>query len=396
MPTQSEAMAEANILNIEDNEDMLEQNEEIDQEIEQEVSDVDRNSIDSSDDSSSPVTITSAAPRNMTFNSQVLVNVEEFVYYSVKLGIKFKLLNNNIVVGAYIDGNTPPPVAVLIEALRSGAGPAVVDAAQSVLQVSEALEREADSASLHALTREDLHSVRRLTAADDSFYCKGLLTSCCKNTVLSYPVSKASKSTAPRTTAPPVLNSSASSRGREGTIAAKRQASKKAVVVVMVSGVERAVPRSRDGSIGWSAMQHLALTENGTIQDSAEESARGRPPVHGTKTTNHAPAAPSGAALPSESEGTTRDRHQQQDQHQKSSSEQEASWAEEQSAEVMTYYINAAAASMPASAQPSSDIHLPEATVTATPVPSSPGASHVSPTSLLLMHSAVMFYVMLC
>jgi hypothetical protein len=56
---------------------------------------------------------------------------------------------------------------------------------------------------------------------------------------------------------------------------------------------------------------------------------------------------------------------------------QEASWADEQSVEVMTYYINAASVSQ-TNLQHAAAINLPEATATATPVSqSSPVATQV-------------------
>eukprot|EP00603_Paraphysomonas_imperforata_P006152 CAMPEP_0114439990 /NCGR_PEP_ID=MMETSP0103-20121206/15512_1 /TAXON_ID=37642 ORGANISM="Paraphysomonas imperforata, Strain PA2" /NCGR_SAMPLE_ID=MMETSP0103 /ASSEMBLY_ACC=CAM_ASM_000201 /LENGTH=190 /DNA_ID=CAMNT_0001610827 /DNA_START=106 /DNA_END=674 /DNA_ORIENTATION=+ len=142
---------------------------------------------DDSDDGS-PVAI-SVAPQDssMTFNSQVLVNVEEFIYCSVKLSIKFQLLNNNIVVGPYVEGAVPPPVVAMLDALRATADPPALARAQGTLQVAEALEKEADLASLHTLTREDLQSLRRQTSSDDTFCCRGLVTATCKNTLLTYP-----------------------------------------------------------------------------------------------------------------------------------------------------------------------------------------------------------------
>ena len=334
---------------------------------------------------------------NMTFSSQVMVNVEEFVYHSVKLGIKFQQLNNNIVVGPYFDGDVPPPLADMLDAMRTKCDPATFARAQGALLVAEAIEREADIATMHTLTREDIHLLRRQASPDDTFCCKGLIASSCKNTLLSYP--------------PPLRRKSSNQRrpslARQSPV--EKQSKPKRVaslnkIIVTVGGVEVVVARCRDGSIGWTSLQHLALSEDGAIQESTDAPPRARPVIHGVKPAKNSSAdsfhintkKQGGASNPLNTDddsvsrpvSTTRsglaveqvrevEEDDDSDIDQDFRAHQEASWADEQSVEVMTYYINAASVSQ-TNLQHAAAINLPEATATATPVSqSSPVATQV-------------------
>jgi hypothetical protein len=367
---------------------------EVDQEQEQEQKQYDEiNNSEESDDDGSPsaIRISSVSPSsaNMTFNSQVLVNVEEFVYFSVKLGIKFQLLNNNIVVGPYYDGDVPRPVAALITALLAkDSSDVAVALARSTLQVAEALEKEEDEASLHSLSREDFHSVRRQAFSDDDLYSQGLLTASCKNTLLTYPASfsKHSNKHKGATGAPaptPIVSKHCNQKGK-----IKRKSSRKTIIMITAGGVEvqRVVSRCRDGSIGWAAVQRLCLTEAGVQEEAAGAAAVagvGAVSGGGIKSlppSKSAPELQKPPPPPQLREGDSEDEDEEEREAeaglQKSSSDQGASWADEQSPEVMTYYINASSVERAPAHAPA--INLPQATATVSSAThNSPGPSQV-------------------
>ena len=382
---------------------------------------------------SSPIAISSTSSNSMTFNSQVLVNVEEFVYYSVKLGIRFQLLNNNIVVGPYYEGEIPATVAALLEATHSKADQSVITKARSTLQVSEAVEKEADTASLHALSREELHVIRRQTSADDLFYCKGLLTASSKNTFLSLPATNPHNSSKKKRM--PILSATAkATEQRSGAARPQAAPLPPPELIALVNNSEQVFTRCRDGSIGWEAIQHLTFSDTGALQEPAEDAKQqqrgSRPLIQGTKPAKNSSAdsfhinkkkqqQQSGTGAPSnpldtdspkasgsltsppqiseeDEEGdeensadhekprpsskrlstssTSQSKSKSKSSSDSDSDQQAASWADEQSADVLTYYINASAVSQ----SPAAPINLPEATATATatPVPhSSPGTT---------------------
>lgn len=314
------------------------------------------------------VSSSSSNENMMTFTPHVMVNVEEFVYYSVRLGIKFQLLNNNIVVGPYFDGAVPAPVSAMLNAMQrqrvdceetlekrdSGVALSLM---QSTLQAYEELEQQEEVATTHSLLREDIHLARTQTGVDDSLFCKELLSVTCKNTFLSYPPPKPSKT-------PCGNQHSKSGIGTRGSqhswgIHSGRTAR------VLVGDKEKSVLRNRDGSIGWASLRRFSLTDSGSLSVLAPDSCGG----------DDDQSSPS--FIKSTSSGATRvgDKDKEEECNDCHEEQLQASWADEQSIDVVTYYINASSVS-PTSSRSSS---LPTATATVTASvslpPSSPAAT---------------------
>ena len=338
---------------------------------------------DSGSEESTSVAISSVPPtssQGLTFNSQVLVDVEEYIYFSVKLGIKFQLLNNNIVVGPCYD-EIPQHLIALVEAIRANTDQEYIAKARTTLLIAEAVEREEDIASQHALSREDILSVRHHAEADDMYFCKGLLTANCKNTFLTYPPLKPNSKKKRRPSA--VNDSLVTYRTRNST----------PKLIALIDGSEKKLSGSRDGTITWKTIRTVSFDDQGALQMTISGS---RPLIHGVKPSKSSAADSfqinkkrlSGTSNPLDTDvsvsldskptNSLEEEDREIDEcsddnatNEQSDDDHDASWADEQSADVMTYYINASTVTPIAS---TSNSNLPEATATTTNLPNtSPG-----------------------